>query len=170
MEIKDGTTRQVLLVGPLVIKVPREIFLFVRVRIRSIFRHYFAKGYKKYDYQWKQCLYRIKAGLESNKTESELWNENSLNYLAPVYIRFTNWILISKRVDGESVGWDEIQSRVRTVLSEDEMIYWTGHTAYSDDWIRTPKGIILVDYGSPGDIVNKMITKYKDALGEALAN
>ncbi|MCF7831592.1 MAG: hypothetical protein K9M36_01740 [Candidatus Pacebacteria bacterium] len=160
MNIKDGTTRQVIFIGPYALKFPRDIFAYIRVRWTYLFE--FDETEKSITKNHgKLLLNRIQAGLHSNKTEFNLYKQTPLDFLAPSYIKITNWLVISEKIEGEIVSFDEVMRRLKRVLSEDEMRFAGGdHTVLSKDWIKTNKGIILVDYGGSRKIPQKKVNDH----------
>lgn len=167
MEIKDGTTRQVIIIGSFAFKIPRDLIPLVTHYTRWFFSN---RKDAIINTHWKIYYARVIKGLNSNKVEWERYKKDPFGFLAPSYIKLTNFLLVSKNIKGESISFNEIQRRMNLILDLEEMKEISGdHTFFSQDWKRTKKGIILVDYGDPErSVFGRIFTKYREKLGEAL--
>ncbi len=141
MQIKKGTSRTSFIIGKLVFKFPRIIFLWRMVQ--------YAWQYRSLNNVNSRMQFLLfMRGIIANITEFASYIYKPSPYKAQVFFSL-GFVIIQKNIVGDNITWQELQS-VWIQFSEEAKFQQQLTDLHSWDqgnFRKTKKGVICVDFG-----------------------
>ncbi len=155
MKIKHGNTRTVFVFNNFVIKIPSIIrFLYFRRDYLDLKKHGIKTGKDYVKYLFKYAKRDFNYGLNANRVAISSYKKYKPKFVPKIFFNIGNLIIFNKKMEGEKYNPYDKNSFINSFINFDEYFHqnwkdglYSGHDIWTEDWVRTDTGFILIDNG-----------------------